>query len=272
MSTVLCLLRRTRLLCLLGLFLAPSPALHAQPAEAPEHAVTMADTLALAGAEGLYVENYKGSITVTTWDRPSVAYHARIVAEDLDGQMMLPEIEIQVTRDEDGQLSLVTNYRKALRAMQRLYPDLQQYSLPPVHYVITMPRTMPLKIDDYMSEIDVTGLGADLEIYTYKGHVAVTDLDGTIKLDMFMGRADIGIRTLTGDSVIDTYESNVDVRLPQDAAFDLALDLGALCTLMDFGFNLTDRGKAPPKLNPINGGGPQLHLSNHSGFLRLYAQ
>lgn len=262
-----------RVLLLLVVPLLGIPIAQAQSADdGREHSITMVDTLVLAEGEILYVENYKGSITVTTWDRPDVAYSARIVAEDIDGQMMLPEIEIQIDRDQEGELGILTNYRKALRAMQQIYPDLQQYSLPPVHYVISMPRATQLKIDDYMSEIDIAGLGSDLEIYTYKGHVAVSNLDGAIKLDMFMGKADIGFSNLARDSIIDTYESNVDVRLPQNAAFNLALDLGALSTLMDFGFSLTETGKDPPKLNAINGGGPQLQLTNHSGFLRLYAQ
>ena len=244
------------------------------PDDSVRTSLTYSDTLSLAARGTLTIENYRGSIAVSTWDRSAVGYTVRVVAEDFDGLLMLPDIDVQVERGPRGALTLVTDYTEALRGLQALYGELEPTVLPALHYTVLMPRTATLRIDDYMSAIDVDDLDADLTISSYQGTVAVRNLEGALQLGLFMGQADIGFAAFTRDSTIDTYEAAVDIRVPRDAGFDLAYDLGEASTFVDQGFRLaaTPSVAARSAEYQINGGGPRLYLVNQSGSMRLVAQ
>ncbi len=222
---------------------------------------------------------YKGSIAVAPWDHPKVQIDVRIVAEDYDGVLMLEDIVIRIDGSEQS-LTIETDYRKALRGIYKLFDYSTSPRLPPVHYVIRMPRTARLKIDDYMSVTTITDFQADLDFYTYKGEVTLTHFGGTLRLDTFMGKAQVVLSTLARDCRIESHEGEVAVSLPDGLGVDLDVDLGTSQAVFAYEASLAglDGGakgshallrKKTTYQTSINGGGARLSLATHSGSLRL---
>ena len=222
---------------------------------------------------------YKGSIAVAPWDHPKVQIDVRIVAEDYDGVLMLEDIVIRIEGSEQS-LTIETDYRKALRGIYKLFDYSTSPRLPPVHYVIRMPRTARLKIDDYMSVTTITDFQADLDFYTYKGKVTLTHFGGTLRLDTFMGKAQVALSPLVRDCRIESHEGELAVLLPDDLGVDLDVDLGTSQAVFAYETSLAglDGGakgshgllrKKTTYQTSINGGGARLSLATHSGSLRL---
>ena len=217
------------------------------------------------------IETYKGSITVTPWERPEVEVEIRIEAEDLDGIVMLPHVEIHTEQDENG-LHFETDYRKAQAELLRIFSDAELPRLPLVHYTLRMPRTALLQIEDYMSQINVTDLQSPMEVFTYKGIVDLVNVGGALKLDTVIGTARVAFSYLTRDSSIDTHEGNIAIRLPHDAAFDLDVALGQPSAIFspDTTFStLRAIDRHQNYSGPINGGGPRLNLATERGSFML---
>ena len=224
---------------------------------------------------------YKGNVTIILWDEPKVQIDVQIEAEDFDGVLMLEDIVIRIAGSEQS-LKIETDYRKALREIYKLFDYSTSPRLPPVHYVIQMPRTARLKIDDYMSVTTIADFQADLDVYTYKGEVALTNFGGTLTLDTFMGEAQVAFSALARDSKIECHEGRLAVALPDGAGFDLNVDLGTAQAVFASeagfaGLDLPDgtngsstlSGKKKTYRASINGGGPRLSLATHSGAVRL---
>jgi len=143
-----------------------------------------------------------------------------------------------------------------------------------------MPRTARLKIDDYMSVTTITDFQADLDFYTYKGKVTLTHFGGTLRLDTFMGKAQVALSPLARDCRIESHEGELAVLLPDDLGVDLDVDLGTSQAVFAYETSLAglDGGakgshgllrKKTTYQTSINGGGARLSLATHSGSLRL---
>ncbi len=200
--------------------------LAAMPARAQEEKkLTFNESLDSDGR--LVIDTSKGSVTVTTWDRDEVAVDVRIVADKTDE--LVESTDVKVHRS-GRTLRFETDYDedawKHIRKHGLLDMFSDGFSQPFVHYEIRMPRTARLAIDDYKSEIRVTGLQADLVIDTYKGDVEVDDLDGSLRLETYKGTGHVAFSRFDDDSSVDTYKGNVTLAFPRDAGFDLDADLG----------------------------------------------
>ena len=114
----------------------------------------------------LFIDTYKGTITITTHDKPQVEVYVKIEQDDADSQdaerdVKDTEIEIHGT---DKEVTLRTNYRNVERHNDHDFwdwitnPGDKSYSLPLVHYIIKMPRTAELRIKDYKSKSHIEGL------------------------------------------------------------------------------------------------------------------
>ena len=118
--------------------------------------------------------------------------------------------------------------------------------------------------------------------HTYKGEVAMTNFGGTLRLDTFMGKAQVAFSPLARDSRIESHEGQVAVALPDGVGFDLDVDLGTAQAIFvseaSFaGLDPPDGANGSPMLAgkkttyraSINGGGARLSLTTHSGSVRL---
>src|SRR5215471_2105945 len=170
----------------------------------------------------LSIENFKGSISVTTWDRPEVRMGVRI---DPDGPSSDPnEIEkaalTEVRVSGSGSSVRIQSSYERLRSHRFLgIFGFENNSLPFVHYSIEMPATAHLEIKDYKSEIRVADLKADLKVKTYKGTVTIAGLDGGADLETYKGEMSIEFTRFSQTSRLETYKGQFDVKLPKDSRF-----------------------------------------------------
>jgi hypothetical protein len=236
---------------------------------AQENIRTISQILELDPDEEIEIVTYKGTITVSPWDRPDVQLDVSIEAEDVDGLIMLPHVEIEVKRTARG-LYVETDYRAAIRELRRLFENVGAQRLPLVHYVIQIPRTAGLKIDDHMSSITLSDVQSSVDLFTYKGVVEVMNFGGALKLDTFRGIARVSFGNLSRDSSVDTHEGTIFVRLPRNTSFNLDIDLGDPEAVFAADTSFVSIGGVTRAYHgSFNGGGPRLNMITHRGSLQL---
>src|SRR5262249_51916080 len=117
------------------------------------------------------------------------------------------------------------------------------------------------------SNTDVAGLHSDLDIDTYKGTVAVSDLGGSLGLKNYKGEARGRVADLARRSRFKTYRGGIENGLPRDKGFDLDAEIGRHGSL-DSNFEVRmARGRSFH--GAVNGGGPTVHLDSYRGTFRL---
>ncbi len=251
---------------------------------AQAHVRTFTKTYAFDPDGAIEMMVYKGSITIVPWDQAQVQIDVRIVADDVAGALMLWDVKVRIVGSVLD-LEIETDYREALRKIGDLAEASIYPRLPRVDYVIKMPSTARLKVEDYMSDTTINGFYAPLEFYTYKGTLEVTDFRGVLAFDTFMGKARIALGVAVGDCTLQTHEGTVTVELPDGLGLDFDISLGtpqAVFANEGEVVELRPQDRARPSgggakpdqayQGTINGGGARLSLATHSGSLRLRKQ
>ena len=231
-------------------------------------------TVALDRDGRVSVNTYKGSITVTTWDRPEVRVDARI---EPDGDCRESREKVQWTEVRvsggGGSVEITSDYDEVKhhhRGFLGLF-DFENGSLPFVRYTIQMPATARLEIEDYKSGITVSDLKSDLKVHTYKGTVKVASLDGAARVNTYKGDVRVAFARFSRASRFDTHKGEIDVSLPKDSRFELDADSGRHGDIeSDFAMTMhAGRSRAPRASGAVNGGGPELRLTTYKGTLRV---
>ena len=217
-------------------------------------------TVALHANGSVTLDNHKGSIHVTTWDRAEVEIQARIQAED--GAPM-------DRRRFDG---------TAVRIETR-YPDFNSCcgsddgNNPEVRYTIRMPRTARLTIRDHRSETKIADLGGPLDIDTHRGTVRVERLSGPLQLTTHRGDVTVGFASFTGKSSIDTHRGTIELTLPKASRFNVETELGKHASVnSDFPLVVRSANRQGESMQgSVNGGGPTLDIKTYRGSIRLHS-
>jgi hypothetical protein len=258
--------RRTAVLSVL----ACAGALAVQAADSKE----ISQTIPLDRDGRVYLENYKGSITVTTWDRPEVAISVHI---DPDGRasdplemkkVALTEIRIN---GSGSSVKIKTDYDRLSSLRWQEFFTFHDQSLPLAHYTIQMPATAALEIKDYKSDIHVSDLRSDLRLNTYKGTVAVAHLDGAARVETYKGNVLLEFVRFQKDSRFETFKGDIEIRMPKDSRFDLDTESGRHGELnSDFPVTISAGHSSSGHFSgAVNGGGPTLRFETYKGSLRL---
>ena len=238
-------------------------------------------TLPLAKGGLVSIDTYKGSITVSPWDRNEVDVSVKIEPDEnwFDGSAEASEEDVRDTEirieGKSDEVRIKTDYAKLRHHRGGFWGmfDENSTNLPLVHYTVKVPRNANLKVKDYKSKTRISDLQSDVSFYTYKGDVNVAGLTGSINLETYKGEVRIDFAKLAGDSRIETYKGEIDLSLPKTAGFSLDSDLGSKADFdSDFGFVRETRGKRRQSYEfhgPVNGGGPTLHLKSTKGTYRL---
>jgi DUF4097 and DUF4098 domain-containing protein YvlB len=231
-------------------------------------------TVALDRNGRLSLNTYKGSVTVTTWDRPEAKIDARIEADGdyREDREKVQWTEVRITGG-GASVDVKSDYdgvKRHERSFLGLF-ELDHGSLPFVHYTIQMPATALLDIRDYKSDTRVTDLKADLHLHTYKGIARVVNLDGAARIDTYKGDVRVEFARFTRASRFETHKGEVELRLPKDSRFELDADAGRRGDIdSDFAtMTRASHSRAERMSGPVNGGGPELRLTTYKGTLRL---
>lgn len=224
----------------------------------------------------VFVDTYKGSVSVDVWERKEVEIVARIEADEWDrySEENVRDTEIRVS-DSPYEVRIKTDYDGLRRRNSGFWGifDGSTGSLPFVHYTIRMPATARLRIKDYKSDISLKGLKAGAEVETYKGTVEARGLGGGMDLETYKGNVRVEFAVMNAASSFETYKGDIDVILPGSAGFRLDADLGRKGDFdSDFAFTSTSNRwsrKRSEYSGEVNGGGPTLRLRTDKGTFRL---
>jgi hypothetical protein len=220
------------------------------------------------------IDSFKGSITVTTWDRQEVEIYAKIEADgqSVDEKRLVQDTEITIETSADS-IRIKSNYDKIQGRNFSGDSDDNSFTLPLIHYTLKVPRTARLTIDDHKSKISVSDLQAELRIDTHKGSVSVARQSGAVKLDTHKGDARVEFLSFNKESNFETHKGEIEIVMPGRAGFELDSDMGKGANL-DSTYDLNGLRQKQDKRElqhrgSVNGGGPLLHMSSHKGQIRL---
>ena len=245
---------------------------------------TISETVDLDRDGRVTLNTFSGSITITTWDEASAQIEARIAGDDSE---LVDLTEVRIAGG-GGRLDIETDYDEVEDSQKFLglfnFGDTDK---PDVHYTLTIPRTAALTIEDFSSDIEVTGLAADLELKTFSspvtlrditghlrgetfsGDVEIENLRGSIDFETFSGSVTVRMNTLEDDCSFKSFSGDVALTLPADAAFDLDAELGMGGDL-DSAFTVdAPRSEDGDVRGAVGGGGPRLSFETFSGTLEL---
>lgn len=251
------------LLCLLWIA-APTPA-HAQSASPTVK--TVSDTVTLDPSGAVEVDNVRGSITVTTWDRAEVGYEVRIEPANEEGDVSLTSLDVERT---ENKLDLDPDFpwRVQIPGVVTISPGGTERAH--LHYTLQLPRAVDLEIDDHASTIDVSGPNGRLDVDTHSGPITATGLSGGLDLDLHSGDAQVSFTRLTASVSIDAAEGRVWLVLPAGTGFtlDAEPDEPDLLTASD-AFPLPAPSSEGAYEGDVNEGGPTLSLDTHTATVEL---
>jgi hypothetical protein len=238
-------------------------------------------SIPLASDGKLVIDTYKGTITVSTYDKPRVEVNVKIESDESDSQDAARDIEdTEIEFHSAGnELRIHTDYSKVERNNDYDFwdwlsnPHETSNSLPLVHYTIKMPRTAELRIKDYKSESHIEELSSYLTLNTYKGTVEVLEHNGGIDLETYKGNVHISFSALKNDSHFETYKGQIAVTIPKRIGFELRTDFEKRVNFStDFDVETHERDRRHHQYDysgKINGGGPVLEFNSDKGDIRL---
>jgi DUF4097 and DUF4098 domain-containing protein YvlB len=268
-------------LLIAGLFLLAPSSAQAQATR------TINETVNL-GADGeVELDTFSGAITVTTWDRSAVQIDVRIEGDE---QELVDATQIRIDGSGD-RVTIETDYDELEEdRFLGIFSMGGDKDRPPTFYTIRMPATATLSIDDFSSEIEITGLRNGLELETFSSRVMLDDIEGeidaetyssdfearnlagSIRFETFSGDATISMRSIDDECRFESFSGDVELLLPADAAFDLDLDMGMSGDLdSEFSMDAVET-EGNEYRGSVNGGGPRLRFSTFSGDLELRQQ
>ena len=249
----------------LTLLLAASPAVADR---------TVSKTLPLAADGKVTIDTYKGSISVTPWDRTEVAVEARIVPDDSCGS----------EKDQKEWVAATGVVIEPSGRSVRIESDYDQLetswgflrgctSRPFVHYRVSLPRAATLKIHDYKSDTDVKDFAGHLTLDTYKGSATLVGLSGALDLKTYKGEVRAAFKRLSAAVHAETFKGDVTLTFPAESAFELSADAGKKGEIVsDFegtGPIRSSRSSGLRSSATVNGGGPRVTLSTDKGKLSI---
>ena len=237
-------------------------------------------TIPLDADGRLVVDTYKGSITITTWDRAEVDISARIEADKStwesrrDEEEKVRDTEVRI-EGSGREVRLKTDYTRLKRQRRSFWNifDGDTGPLPFVHYTIKMPRRASLKIKDYKSETSVADVKSDISLYTYKGKARLVRVEGSVEVETYKGDVRVDYTALGKSNRFETFKGEIDIAVPRNAGFELEADLSRRGSLRS-DFDVEERyrwrrDRSKEYRASVNGGGPLLRLETYKGTYRL---
>lgn len=163
---------------------------------------TVDTTIAMAPDGRLEVGNFRGDVTIRTWDRSEVRIQADVADRDA---------------------LWVESTRSVLTVRSRMHGGPRS-----VDYHITVPRRMGLRVEGNDVDVDIDGAGGSIDVETVNGDITVRGgsdfvslhtVHGEINLTGANGRIDVAsvneeirLRDVEGDIRAETVNGDIDMR------------------------------------------------------------
>jgi len=223
-------------------------------------------TLALDATGSVTLETLRGSIHVTTWDRPEVEIKARIEAAGSSSfdQRRFDHTDVAIDSSPHS-VRIRSDYPPGSCCSWTTGEN------PDIHYTIRMPRTARLTIHDHRSDTRIGDLVGALAVDTHRGTIRIFGLAGPLDLKTHRGDVQVEFAAFTANSRLETHRGTVELLLPGASRFNLETNLDRKASI-DSDFQVLARisGRRGRTLEgAVNGGGPVLRLSTDKGRIHL---
>jgi hypothetical protein len=225
----------------------------------------------------IFIETYKGNVTVTGWDREEAEIYAEVYVDieaDVDGMEILSmeDAGVRISSFENS-IYIRSGKIRVRQDILGLFEVTHTYN-PYVSYRIKMPRRAKLIIDDYKSKIRINDLISDVEINTYKGRVDISNHAGSVDIETYKGNVHVEFAKISGSSMFETYKGKIRVGIPGGDRFNLKCILGRRATLhSDFDLKVGVDGEYDWERRysaSINGGGDLIYIESQRGRIFIY--
>jgi hypothetical protein len=141
-------------------------------------------TVAVRAGSRLSLDNFDGSVTITTWNRNS--------------------LRVQGTHDDDTRVDInVGGTSVSVRGRSR-------YGPPEVEYRLTVPADMSLEINTHSGDVEIDGTRGEVQVQTVEGKVTVNGGTGRISLSSVEG--EVLLTNASGRVNISAVDGSVTVR------------------------------------------------------------
>ena len=217
---------------------------------------TVTETRPLAKDGRFSLENTNGLVEISAWDEARVSIEATKRAAH---ERALEELKVEITGEGDS-LSVRTRYPRPrwLGGAGR------------VDYVVRVPRTARVKVENVNGKVEVEGVAAEVSASTVNGSVAVHDAAGAVSASAVNGSVDVTLARVDpqGRSELHTTNGSVRLTLPSDANAELeahTVNGGVSCD-----FELANRSQSKRRLEGrIGAGGARFELAAVNGSVSV---
>jgi hypothetical protein len=249
-----------------------------------------ARTADLDPGASLRVVGSKGSMHITSWDRPQVQINARITRpEDVDDDYARRAVEatrIDVTGDLHS-LTIVSNYEQ-VPVRDRWGHGHDDRRVPPVHYEIRAPRRIKLSINSDRGPATIAGFEGTFDIVVDRGELELRDLAGDVRVEIDRGdhsringvRGSLRLEADRTDLVVDAEaversssieidRGDLELRVPEQQRLTVRTDISRRGDFRS-DFAIQWMGSNPRQSEGhINGGGTELFVESDRGHISL---
>ena len=170
---------------------------------------SVSETRQMAKDGKFSLDNTNGRIEVVGWDESKVSIEA---TKRAGSERALREIEIDID-ENDGNVRVRTRYQRP-----RFFGGSGR-----VDYLVKVPRTARVEIENVNGRVEVRGVSAAVEAKTVNGSVEVQDATGAVEATAVNGSVEASLTRLDpeGESKLRTTNGSVRLTLPRDANADI---------------------------------------------------
>jgi DUF4097 and DUF4098 domain-containing protein YvlB len=243
-------------------------ALSASPAFSAVHG-QFERTLAVSGSVNLQIETGTGSIDV----RRAGSNQVHVVGHIQASEWFFGDAEERVRRLENN--PPIQQSGNDIRIGHIDDPELKRNIS--VSYEITVPESTELRTSSGTGEQSISDIHGPIEVTTGSGSLKLSRIGSSVRAHTGTGNIDINgangsVRVegeATGGWVVHTGSGSVDLRLPQNASFDL--DAHTASGSINLSHPVTVQGSIGRKQvrGKVGGGGVPVEVETGSGSIRI---
>ena len=221
-------------------------------------------TLTVGNTVDLDVATGSGSIDIRQGSSGRVEIHGKVRSgtdwfrSDRDAEDIVREIEANPPIEQVG------NTIRVGRERDRSWNNVS------ISYEIVIPAQGSVRSNSGSGRISVAGLSGSLETSTGSGSITITGLRGELSAHTGSGSITVDGEQ-TGRWNLETGSGSVNIRLPQNAGFDLNAHTGSGGVYGDFPITIQGRIERRPHdlSGKVRGGGHALDVRTGSGSIRI---
>ncbi len=202
------------------------------------------------------LENTNGRVEVAGWDETRVRIEA---TKRAGSERSLEELELEITGEGDS-----------LRVRTRHPRPRFMGGSGRVDYVIHVPRTARVSVENVNGRVEVSGVAGEVEASTVNGSVEVREAAGEVEARAVNGSVEVALTRLDPEarSRLRTTNGSVRLTLPEDASAEI--EARTVNGSVGCDFDLDGSRKTRRKLEGrIGAGGARFELATVNGSVNI---